>query len=158
MVCYNTSLPTLTMYITSLLPLPPSFFFYFSSATAKGISICVAKYASPCITTVMVCVPIIEGAIWRWLEKNSNYLKNAPHTRKSLVKGERFIRYVWRAWVWSNTIIQKHPIFITSSFWLIPLLFCLWSNVSSCKLSHLKLMPNIYNISNMLQESHWNCL
>ena len=23
----------------------------------------------------------------------------APHTRKSLVKGERFIRYVWKAWV-----------------------------------------------------------
>ena len=25
-----------------------------------------------------------------------------PHTRKSLVKGERFIRYVWRAWGWSG--------------------------------------------------------
>ena len=42
---------------------------------------------------------------------------NAPHTRKSLVKGERFMRYVWRAWVclhiWEgsrvlNPALKKH--------------------------------------------------
>ena len=29
--------------------------------------------------------------------KNNQVSIGAPHTRKSLVKGERFIRYVWRA-------------------------------------------------------------
>ena len=27
-----------------------------------------------------------------------------PQTRKSLVKGERFIRFVWRTWVWQDTL------------------------------------------------------
>ena len=38
------------------------------------------------------CPP--KRSVWRQIKKIS---VSAPHTRKSLVKGERFIRYVWKA-------------------------------------------------------------
>ena len=49
------------------------------------------------------------------LQINWVHLIDAPHTRKSLVKGERFIRYVWRAetwWPWacqfSSKVLHQH--------------------------------------------------
>ena len=44
---------------------------------------------------------------------------NAPHTRKSLVKGERFIRYVWKAWVsgdWYISFLRQRNCF-TKAEW-----------------------------------------
>ena len=44
------------------------------------------------LSNLVDCPP--KRSVKRQIKKIS---VNAPHTRKSLVKGERFIRYVWKA-------------------------------------------------------------
>ena len=44
------------------------------------------------LSNLVDCPP--KRSVLRQIKKIS---VNAPHTRKSLVKGERFIRYVWKA-------------------------------------------------------------
>ena len=74
------------------------------------------------------------------LSEKLRKLNWAPHTRKSLVKGERFMRYVWRAWdtrkhvkfdlVWLMYQNQGLKIWINALCWQqaftqLLLMFCL---------------------------------
>ena len=53
---------------------------------------------------------------------------NVPQTRKSLVKGERFIRYVWRAWGWPNIQWKVSTLFKKIKYvWIILELFFLYT-------------------------------
>ena len=45
----------------------------------------------------MISLPAREDQERNWMK-----FQNVPQARKSLVKGERFIRYVWRTWIHST--------------------------------------------------------
>ena len=66
------------------------------------------------------------SSLLKELEDKLSYSQfNVPHTRKSLVKGERFIRYVWRTWVKLTRQTLRYKIFDRMN--------CFWLNSDNCQ-------------------------